>query len=72
MSPKVLRRCSVCGNFHASYLVPEREGGKGYYCYNCWMARFSPKPGPSPEMGTEQEERVDLKLPHSNGGKDEA
>jgi hypothetical protein len=38
LAPKVLRRCSICGNFHASYLVKNPQFGKGYYCYSCWKA----------------------------------
>ncbi len=38
MAPKVLRRCSICKNFHASYLVVDPALGKGYYCYSCWKA----------------------------------
>jgi hypothetical protein len=57
MSPKILRRCSICGNFHASYLVAEPDGGESYYCYNCWKARFGPKPEPEPSLtiGTAEE-----------------
>ena len=44
MSGKILRRCSVCGKFHASYLVPDHPGGKGYYCSSCWHALRAPKP----------------------------
>ena len=40
MTRKILRRCSLCGKFHAAYLVPEHEGGKGYYCYACWKATY--------------------------------
>lgn len=43
--PKILRRCSLCGNFHASFLVPELPAGKGSLCAKCWkawMARETP------------------------------
>src|SRR5262245_5816623 len=33
---KILRRCSLCGNFHASYLVSAHLGGRGYYWRACW------------------------------------
>jgi GNAT superfamily N-acetyltransferase len=36
MSPQALRRCSLCGKFHASYLVPELAPGKNRLCYTCW------------------------------------
>jgi aminodeoxyfutalosine deaminase len=36
--PKILHRCSICNNFHASYLVHDRKLGKGYYCYSCFRA----------------------------------
>jgi hypothetical protein len=44
MSPKILRRCSICKNFHASFLVIDPQQGKLYLCKDCWKARFSPKP----------------------------
>ena len=31
----VLRRCALCGKFHASYLVVV-QGEKRPYCYRCW------------------------------------
>jgi len=40
MTPKILRRCDICGRFHASYLVPADDGPPRYYCYDCWKARF--------------------------------
>jgi hypothetical protein len=40
MTRKILRRCSLCGKFHAAYLVPEHPGGKGYYCCMCWRATY--------------------------------
>ncbi len=39
---KILRRCSVCGKFHASYLVPEHFGRPGYLCRTCWNALYAP------------------------------
>lgn len=39
MPPNVLRRCSLCKNFHASYLVEDPRLGKLYLCYSCWTAR---------------------------------
>lgn len=45
MPRKILRRCALCGNFHASFLVPELPAGKGYLCAACWkawMARQAP------------------------------
>ena len=35
-----LRRCAMCGKFHASYLVPDFDPvKKGHLCYPCWKAR---------------------------------
>lgn len=39
MSPKILRRCTICKRFHASYLVEDRNYGKCYLCYSCWESR---------------------------------
>ena len=36
---KILRRCTICKRFHASYLVEDPIFGKGYLCYDCWKAR---------------------------------
>jgi hypothetical protein len=44
MAGKILRRCSLCGKFHAAYLVPEHHGRKGYYCYACWKATQAARP----------------------------
>jgi protein-tyrosine phosphatase len=56
MSPKVLRRCVICGKFHAAYLVPDHPGGSGYYCYSCWKARFANQATPTdkPPMPTKK------------------
>ena len=43
MPGKILRRCTLCKKFHASYLVDDPELGKCYLCYTCWKARFSAK-----------------------------
>ena len=39
MAAKILRRCTLCKRFHASYLVEDPERGKYYLCYFCWKAR---------------------------------
>ena len=45
MAGKGLRRCSLCGGFHASYLVVSPTGVKSYLCYSCWKAKAaSPDP----------------------------
>jgi hypothetical protein len=44
MSPKVLRRCSICKKFHAAYLVEDPQLGKVYLCYSCWTARWANPP----------------------------
>jgi hypothetical protein len=38
---KILRRCTICGKFHASYLVDDAVLGRCYLCYSCWTARHS-------------------------------
>jgi hypothetical protein len=35
---KILRRCSLCGKYHASFLVSDFPGGKGHLCSSCWKA----------------------------------
>lgn len=55
---KILRRCSLCGGFHASFLVPELGAGKGYLCARCWKewtAKHPPEKQPSqkrPDINT--------------------
>ncbi len=52
MSRYKLRRCSVCGKFHASYLVPDGKGGSLHYCYSCWKAwQASQPPAAAGEKG---------------------
>lgn len=64
MRGKILRRCSVCGKFHASYLVPDHPGGKGYYCSSCWHALRAPKPLGDPGVPRETEtERLPAQRP---------
>jgi hypothetical protein len=36
---KILRRCTICKKFHASYLVDDPELGKCYLCYSCWKSK---------------------------------
>ena len=53
MSPKILRRCMLCGKFHASYLVVDPAFCKGYLCYSCWKARQSAKTVPPIDQTTQ-------------------
>jgi hypothetical protein len=38
MPGKILRRCTICKKFHASYRVEDPELGKYYLCLGCWRA----------------------------------
>jgi len=44
MPDKVLRRCDICGKFHAAYLVPNPKGGQMKVCQTCWKNLMAPKP----------------------------
>jgi hypothetical protein len=35
---KVLRRCDICGKFHASYFIDDPLHGRRKVCYTCWKA----------------------------------
>ncbi len=37
---KILKKCDVCGQFHASYRVQDEKLGSLRLCYSCWKARF--------------------------------
>ena len=39
MSPKILQRCDVCGQFHVAYVVDDPQLGKLHLCYRCWTSR---------------------------------
>ena len=54
MSGKILRRCDLCGRFHAAYLVPDPKFGQLHLCYTCWKGRHGSPPSPAPERGAEQ------------------
>lgn len=58
MSSKILRRCTVCGNFHASYLVENPGQEKRYLCYTCWKAGQTPKPAQDTKPGAERPDVV--------------
>ncbi len=51
MPPKILRRCTVCKQFHASYLVEDPNRGKIYLCYDCWKARQAASASTEPLPG---------------------
>ena len=63
MAGKILRRCDLCGRFHASYLVPDPKFGQLHLCYTCWKGRYGSPPSSAPELGVaplgEQEEIPD-------------
>jgi hypothetical protein len=42
MPHNILRRCDICGKYHASYRVPDPEGKTSNLCYSCWKARYQP------------------------------
>jgi len=50
MSPPALRRCSLCGKFHAAYLVPELPPGKNRLCLSCWKNWQADHPQPGVEL----------------------
>ena len=62
MVKKILQRCSLCKNFHASYLVEDpHTGERKILCYNCWRKQFEHK-GPNPAV-TETGDPKDAKPP---------
>lgn len=54
MSGRILRRCTICKKFHASYLVQDAEFGKVYLCYACWKARYATQPPSAPDQATDR------------------
>lgn len=51
MSPKILRRCSICKKFHASYRVEHPQLGVLHLCTTCWsttQAASTPPEAPAP------------------------
>ncbi len=75
MPPKVLRRCSLCKNFHATFLVNDPILGKGYYCSRCFFAwqqkhpelRGEPIPPEQPDTPIPQEEPHRLRAGRKKG-----
>lgn len=52
MSPKILRRCSICKKYHASYRVEHPQLGVLLLCYTCWSAvqdASTPPEAPAPK-----------------------
>ncbi|MBA4383233.1 MAG: hypothetical protein C0410_00710 [Anaerolinea sp.] len=56
MSGKILRRCTICKKFHASYLVEIPDYGKSYLCYNCWKATQTSKVDSLPGKNNKQKQ----------------
>jgi hypothetical protein len=52
MPPKILLRCSLCGKFHASYLVEDAELGQLHLCYSCWHSKYAPPLDPDGQPKT--------------------
>lgn len=54
MPGKILHRCDLCGNFHATYLVDDpKSGGKIRLCYNCWKAKYACPPRSASDISTD-------------------
>ena len=43
---KILRRCYICGKFHAAYLITGADGITRKVCYSCWKAAHPTTPPP--------------------------
>ena len=61
MPPKILRRCTICKKFHASYLVEDAELGKYYLCYSCWKSRQEKGVTSSEDLKPDDHKEVMLK-----------
>jgi hypothetical protein len=68
MPGKILRRCTICKKFHASYLLDDPKLGKYYLCYSCWRARSV---AASEQQTAQLDEKVEIRReassPHSSG-----
>ena len=51
----VLRRCSLCKQFHASYIYQDPQLGKLYLCYDCWKQKHSPEANPPVQESPSEE-----------------
>jgi len=60
MPPKVLKRCSLCKGFHASYLVQDPQLGTLRLCYSCWKARQTAPSAPQPPPYTPDQKPGDI------------
>jgi hypothetical protein len=60
MAPKILRRCTICKHYHASYLVEDSEFGKCYLCFSCWKSRQEKAESLSNKLNPESKGKVTL------------
>jgi len=61
MSKHILRRCSICKKFHASYRVPESGSRVKYLCLDCWKSIYgTPTPATKYEKSTKKDTLQDL------------
>lgn len=59
-----LRRCDICGKYHASYIVTDpKTGRKSYICTLCWKAKFASQPQNGPSQKAESQEEPAEKKP---------
>ena len=60
MAPKILRRCTIRKQYHASYLMEDSEFGKCYLCYSSWKSRQEKAESLSNELNPEFKGKVTL------------
>jgi ribosomal protein S14 len=50
---KILRRCDLCGKFHAKYRVEDPRLGSLQICHDCWSRRQKSAPGEATKEKTD-------------------
>jgi phospholipase/carboxylesterase len=64
LSPKILKRCTICQRFHATFMVNDSQfGGKAYLCAECFQKRAAAGKQEQPAQSDPQAERRD---PHAS------
>lgn len=39
---RILRQCTICKRYHATFLVDDPQLGRLLLCKDCWKARYAP------------------------------